>query len=156
MQEINYMLDLRSFVWPVRKIVNVMRDHGFCGGFCLCESEWKKTFEKEADRIFTLCISFRSAQSKLEATFTFTDAAKVKLFTAENELSCKTAVSPDIHFVVIAGFGHHHLEYFFQDVDGDVFYFDRVIGHVRVSAHRSPKKEFYRGNCKKCPIFFAD
>ena len=148
------MLDLRSFVWPVRKIVNTMRDHGFCGGFCRCESEWKKTFEKEADRIFTLCISFRSAQSELEATFTFTDTAKVKLFTAEKESSCKTAISLDTHLVVIAGFGHHHLEYFIQDVvDGDVF--DRVIGHVRVSAHRSPKKEFYWGNFKKSPIFFC-
>ena len=148
------MLDLRFFVWPVRKIVNAMRDHGFCGGFCRCESEWKKTFEKEADRIFTLCISFRSAQSELEATFTFTDTAKVKLFTAEKESSCKTAISLDTHLVVIAGFGHHHLEYFIQDViDGDVF--DRVIGHVRVSAHRSPKKEFYWGNCKKSPIFFC-
>ena len=74
-----------------------MRDHGFCGGFCRCESEWKKTFEKEADRIFTLCISFRISQSELEATFTFTDTAKVKLFTAENESSCKTAVSLDTH-----------------------------------------------------------
>ena len=147
------MLDLCSFVWPVRKIVNVMRDHGFCGGFCWCESEWKKTFEKEADRIFTLCISFRSAQSELEATFTFTDTAKVKLFTAENESSCKTAVSHDTYLVVVASFGHHHLEYFIQDVDGDVF--DRVIGHVRVSANRSPKKEFYWGNCKKSPIFFC-
>ena len=35
------------------------------------ESEWKKTFEKEADQIFTLCIIFRSAQSELETTFTF-------------------------------------------------------------------------------------
>ena len=60
--------------------------------------------------------------------FTFTDIAKVKLFTAEKESSCKPAVSPDTHLVVIAGLGHHHLEYFIQDVDGDVF--DRVIGHV--------------------------
>ena len=110
------MLDLRSFVWLVR-----MRDHGFCRGFCRCESEWKKTFEKEADRIFILCISFRSAQSELEAMFTFTDTAKVKLFTAENESSSKTAVSLDSHLVVIAGFGHCHLEYFIQDLDGDVF-----------------------------------
>ena len=147
------MHDLRSFVWPVRK--NVMQDHGFCVSFCWCESKWKKTFEKEADRIFTLCISFRSAQSKLEATFTFTDTAKVKLFTAERESSCKTAVSLDTHLVVIAGFGHHHLEYFIQDVNGDVF--DRVISHLRVSTHRSPtcKKEFYWGNCKKSPIFFC-
>ena len=50
------MLDLRSFVWPVRKIVNVMRDHGFCGGFCRCESEWKKTFEKVLTE-FSLCVS---------------------------------------------------------------------------------------------------
>ena len=130
-------------------IVNVMRDHGFCGGFCRCESEWKKTFEKEADRIFTLCISFRSAPSELEATFTFTDTAKVKLFTAENESSNKI----DTHLVEIAGLGLHHLEYFIQNVDRDVF--ELVIGHVRVSAHRSPKKEFYRGNCKKSPIFFC-
>ena len=100
-----------------------MRDHGFCGGFCRCESEWKKTFEKEADRIFALCISFRSAQSELEAT-TLTDTAKVKLFTAENESSCKTAVSLDTHLVVIASLGHRHSEYFIQDVDGDVFDLD--------------------------------
>ena len=56
MQEINYILDLRSFVWPVRKIVNVMQDHGFCRGFCRCESEWKKTFEKELTE-FSLCVS---------------------------------------------------------------------------------------------------
>ena len=143
------MHDLRSFVWPVVK--NVMRDRGFCGGFCRCESEWKKTFEKEADRIFTLCISFRSAQSELEATSTFTDTAKVKLFTAEKESSCKTAVSLDTHLVVIAGFGHHHLKYFIQDVDGNVF--DRVIGHVRVSTHRSPKKEFYWVIAKVSNIF---
>ena len=75
------------------------------------ECEWKKTFEKEADRIVTLCISFRSAQSELEfeATFTFTDTVKVKLFTA--------AVSLDTPLVVIASFGHCHLEYFIQDVD---------------------------------------
>ena len=53
--------------------------------------------------------------------FTFTDIAKVKLFTAEKESSCKPAVSPDTHLVVIAGLGHCHLEYFIQDVDGDVF-----------------------------------
>ena len=81
------MLDLRSFVWPARKIV--MRGHGFCW----CECERKKTFEKKADQIVTLYISFRSAQSKFEATFT--DTAKVKLFTAENESSNKTAVSLD-------------------------------------------------------------
>ena len=148
------MFDLCSFVWPVRKIVNVMRDHGFCGGFCRYESEWKETFEKEADQIFTLCISFRSAQSELEATFTFTDTAKVKLFTAEKELSCKTAVSLDTHLVVIAGFGHHHLEYFIQDVDGDVF--NRVIGHVRVSAHRSPRNNFTGVIAKSLQYFFAD
>ena len=50
------MLDVRSFVWPVRKIVNVMRDHGFCVGFCRCESEWKKMFEKELTE-FSLCVS---------------------------------------------------------------------------------------------------
>ena len=76
----------------------------------------------------------------------------MKLFTAEKESSCKTAVSFDTHLVVIACFGHHHLEYFIQDVDGDVF--DRVIGHVRVSTHRSPKKEFYWGNCKKVSNIF--
>ena len=54
----------------------------------------------------------------------------MKLFTAENESSCKTAVSLDTHLVVIVGFGHRHLEYFIQDVDGDVF--DRVITHVQV------------------------
>ena len=53
--------------------------------------------------------------------FTFTDTAKVKLFTAENESSSKTAVSLDSHLVVIAGFGHCHLENFIQDLDGDVF-----------------------------------
>ena len=43
----------------------------------------------------SLCasLSFRSAQSEFEATFTFTDTAKDKLFTAENESSSKTAVS---------------------------------------------------------------
>ena len=150
MQEINYMLDLHSFVWPVWKI---MWDHGFCGGFCRCESEWKKTFEKEADRILTLCISFRSTQSKLEATFTFTDTSKVQFFTAENESSCKTAVSLDIHLVVIAGLGHHHLEYFIQDIDGDVF--DQVIAHVRVRTH--PDKILSQDfcNCKKSPILFC-
>ena len=153
MQEINYTLDLRSFVWPVWKIVNVMQDHGFCRGFCRCESEWKKTFEKEADQIFTLCISFRSAQSELEATFTFTDTAKVKLFTAENELSCKTAVSLDTHLDVIVGFGHHHLEYFIQDVDVDVF--DRVIAHVQVCAHPGKILSQDFCNCKKSPIFFC-
>ena len=40
----------------------------------------------------------------------------MKLFTAENELSSKTAVSLNIPLVVIAG-----LECFIQDVDGDVF-----------------------------------
>ena len=52
----------------------------------------------------------------------------MKLFTAEDELSSKIAVSIDTHLVVIAGFGHHHLEYFIQDVDGDVS--DRVSAHV--------------------------
>ena len=32
-------------------------------------------FEKEDDRIVTLCISFRSIQSEFEAMFTFTDTA---------------------------------------------------------------------------------
>ena len=113
----------------------------------------RKRLKKKLTEIFTLCISFRSAQSELEATFRFTDTTKVKLFTAEKESSCKTAVSLDTHLVVIAGFGLCHLEYFIQDVDEDVF--DRVIGHVRVSTHRSPKKEFYWGNCKKSPIFFC-
>ena len=118
------------------------------------ESEWKKTFEKEADQIFTPCIIFRSAQSELETTFTFTDTAKVKLFTAENESStCKTAVSLDTHLVVIASFGHHHLEYFIQDVDGDVFH--RVIAHVRVSAHPGKILSQDFCNCKKSPIFFC-
>ena len=111
-----------------------------------------ETFEKEADRIFTLCISFRSAQSELEATM-FTDTAKVKFLTAENELSCKTAVSRDTHLVVIANFGYHHLEYFIQDVDGDVF--DRVIPHVRVSTHAGKILSQYFCNCKKSPIFFC-
>ena len=77
----------------------------------------------------------------------------MKLFTAENESSCKTAVSLDTHLVVIAGFGHHHLEYFIQDVDRDVF--DQVSAHVRVSAH--PGKIFSQDfcNCKKSPIFFC-
>ena len=44
----------------------------------------------------------------------FTDTAKVKLFTAENESSSKTAVSLDTHLVVITGFGHRHLECFIQ------------------------------------------
>ena len=88
-----------------------MRDHGFCW----CECKWKKTFEKEANQIITLCVSFRSAQSEFEATFMFTDTAKVKLFTAENEWSSKTAVSLDT-----GGFGHRHLENFIQNVDGDV------------------------------------
>ena len=38
----------------------------------------------------------RNAQSKFEAAITFTDTAKVKLFTAENELSSKTAVSLEL------------------------------------------------------------
>ena len=59
-----------------------MRGHSFCQ----CECKWQKTFEKEAD-----CISFRSAQSRFKATFTFTDTVKVKLFTAENESSSNTA-----------------------------------------------------------------
>ena len=79
--------------------------------FLSVECEWKKIFEKEADRIVTLCISFGSAQSELEfeATFTFTDTVKVKLFTA--------AVSLDTPLVVIVSFGHCHSEYFIQDVD---------------------------------------
>ena len=66
---------------PAQKIV--VRDHGFCQ----CECEWKKTFEKEADQTVTPGTSFRSAQSNFEAMFTLTDTAKVKLFTAENESS---------------------------------------------------------------------
>ena len=81
------MLDLHSFVWWARKIVR--------SWFLRCECEWKKTFEKEADRIVTLCISLRNVQSEFEATFTFTDTAEVKLFTAENESSSKTAVPLD-------------------------------------------------------------
>ena len=76
----------------------------------------------------TLCISFRNAQTEFEATLTFIDTAKVKLFTAENELSSKTTVSLDTPSVVIAGCGHCHLEYFIQDVDGDIF--DRVSTHT--------------------------
>ena len=38
--------------------------------------------------------------------FMFTDTAKVKLFTAENESNSKTVVSLDT-----TGFGHCHLEY---------------------------------------------
>ena len=75
----------KSAVTPAWKIV--MRGHSFWW----CECKWKKTFEKEADQIVTLCISFRSAQSEFEATFTFTDAAKVNLFTAENGSSSKTS-----------------------------------------------------------------
>ena len=95
-----------------------LRSHGFGR----CECEWKKTFEKEADRIVvnSVCISFRTAQSEFEATFTFTDPAKVKLFTAENESSNKTAVSLDNPLVVIAGCGHRRLEYFIQYVNGDI------------------------------------
>ena len=79
------------------------------------ECQWKKTFEKEADQIVTLCISFESAQSELEfeATFMFTDTVKVKLFTAAFSLYTPLAV--------IASFGHHHLGYFIQDVDRNVF-----------------------------------
>ena len=62
----------------------------------------------------------------------------MKLFTAEKESSCKTAVSLDTHLVVIADFEHHHLEYFIQDVDGDVF--DRVIGHVPQCSSKRPQK----------------
>ena len=51
--------------------------------------------------------------------FTFTDTAKVKLFTAENESSSKITVSLDILLVVIDGFGHRHLEYFIKDIDGE-------------------------------------
>ena len=77
--------------------------------------EWKKTFAKEADQIVVNSPSFRTAQSEFEATITFTDPTKVKLFTAENELSNKTAVSLNIPLVVITGgCGHRHLEYLFR------------------------------------------
>ena len=49
----------------------------------------------------------------------------MKLFTAANELSNKTAVSVDTHLVVIVGFEHRHLEYFIQGVVGNVF--DQVL-----------------------------
>ena len=62
--------------------------------------------KKLTELLWTLSISFRTSQSKFEATFTFTDPAKVKLFTAENELSNKTAVSLNTPLVVIAGCGH--------------------------------------------------
>ena len=128
-----------------------MQGHGFCRREC----EWKKTFEKEADRIVTLCISFRSAQSEFDATFTFTDTAKVKLFTTDNESSSKIAVSLHTPTVVINGFGNHHLEYFIQDVDGDVF--DQVSTHVRVSAHPGKILSQDFCNCKKSTIiYFAD
>ena len=117
------MLDLRSFVWLARKFV--------MQGFYWCECRWKKTFEKEADRTVTLCICFRSAQSKFEATLTFTDTAKVKLFTGENQLSSKTAVSLDTPLAVITDFECHHLEYFIQDVGRDVF--DQVSAGLSVS-----------------------
>ena len=55
------------------------------------------------------------------------------LFTTEDESSSKTAVSLDTSLVAITSFGHCHLEYFIQDVDGDVF--DRVSDYVGVSAH---------------------
>ena len=131
------MLDFHSFVRPVRKVV--MRDHGFCW----CECEWKKTFEKEADQIVTLYISFRSAPSEFKATFMFNDRARVKLFTAENESSSNTAVSLDT-----ASFGHRHLECFIQDVDGDVF--------NQVSAHPGKILSQDLCNCKRSTIFFAD
>ena len=110
MQEINYMLDLHSFVWSVRKIVNVMQDHVSAGVSVSVNVNRRKCLKKKLTE-FSLC--FRSAQSELEAMFTFTDTATVKLFTAENESSCKTAVSLDTHLEVhvIAGFGHYHLEY---------------------------------------------
>ena len=66
----------------------------------------------------TLCISFRTAQSEFEATFTFTDPAKVRLFTAENESSNKTAVSLNTPLVVITSCGFRHLEYVIQDFSG--------------------------------------
>ena len=45
----------------------------------------------------------------------------MKLFTAENELSSKTAVSLETPLVAIDSFVYRHLECFIQDVDGDVF-----------------------------------
>ena len=98
-----------------------------------------------------LPLSFRSAQSEFEATFRFTDTVKVKLFTAENESSSKTAVSLDNPLVIITSVGHHHLEYFIQDVDGDVF--DRVSAPVRVSAHPGKILSWYFCNFKKSAMF---
>ena len=76
----------------------------------------------------------------------------MKLFTAENESSSKPAVSPETRLVVITSFGHRHLEYFIQDVDGDVF--DRVSAHVLVSTHPGLSQDFC--SCKKSTIFFTD
>ena len=78
----------------------------------------------------------------------------MKLFTAENEVSSKTAVSLDTPLVVIIGFGDCHLEYFIQDVDENVF--DRVSDHVRVSAHSGKILSHNFCYCKKSTIFFAD
>ena len=89
----------------------------------------RKHLKKKLTKL-SLCVSlsFRSVQSEFEAMFTYTDTAKVKLFTAENESSSKTAVSLDTPLVVIVGFGDCHLEYFIEDVDVDVF--GRVSNHV--------------------------
>ena len=57
-QEINYMLDLYAFVWAGSEDCSVRS-----WLLSVCECEWKKTFEKEADQTVTPCISFRSAQS---------------------------------------------------------------------------------------------
>ena len=148
------MLDLCSFVWPVRKIVNVMRDHGFCGGFLLVwkrmeENVWKRSWPN-FHSVYQLQKCSVRAWSNVSRSLTL---PKWNCLQLRMNRVCKTAVSLDTYLVVVANFGHHHLEYFIQDVDGDVF--DRVIGHVRVSANRSPKKEFYWGNCKKSPIFFC-
>ena len=56
--------------------------------------------------------------------------------------------------VIIAGFGNRHLEYFIQDIDGDVF--DRVSTLVRVNAHPGKILSQNFCNCKKATIYFAD
>ena len=57
-------------------------------------------------------------------------------------------------YIVIASCGHCHLEYFIQDVDGDIF--DQVSAHVRVSSHPGKILSQDFCNCKKSAIFFAD
>ena len=66
MQEINYMLDLRSFAWTARKIVMSVS----------VNANGRKHLKKKLTKL-SLCVSlsFRSALSEFEATFTFTDTA---------------------------------------------------------------------------------